>query len=202
MRHMDLNIEANREGLIHHFPKLVDDNTFTIESPATSSYNCIAWAMGFDDRWIDYIDDHSPKKWWPSGVPRDWNPNTLIAAFEAVGFEKCGMNDTPEEGFDKVALYKVSPFYEPVSKERKPEGWCHAARIVAEGIYHSKIGHSFDVRHRSGDLFSGTSYGEVYQVMKRPMELRSIVEKIKQEEPRLIIPDNIIAMIAGMMKKK
>ena len=196
---MDLNIEANREGLIHHFPKLKDDETFTIESPETSGYNCIAWARGFDDRWVDYIDDRSPKKWWPSGVVRDWNPPTLIMAFEAVGFEPCGMDDSFEEGYDKAALYKVSPFYEPVSKEWKPEGWCHAAKIVANGVYHSKIGPSFDVRHRSGDLFEGTSYGEVYQIIRRPIEGRSIVDKIKQQESRIMIPDNIIAMIAGMM---
>ena len=199
MRNMDLNIEANRESLIYHFPKLKDDGTFTIESPESSEYNCIAWAMGFDDRWIDYIDDHSPKKWWPSGIARDWNPTTLIAAFEAVGFEPCGMDDSIEVGYDKVALYKVKPFYEPVSKEWKPEGWCHAARIVEQGVYHSKIGPSFDVRHRCGDLFTGTSYGEVYQIMRRSQDNRSIVEKIKLEEPRILIPENIIAMIASMM---
>ena len=124
---MALNIEANRKGLIHHFPRLKDDETFTIESPETSGYNCIAWAMGFDDRWVDYIDDHSPKKWWPSGVAR------------------------------------------------------------------------VDVRHRSGDIFTGTSYGEVYQIMRRSQDKRSIIETIKQEEPRMLIPENIIAMIASMM---
>lgn len=196
---MALNIEANRKGLIHHFPRLKDDETFTIESPETSGYNCIAWAMGFDDRWVDYIDDHSPKKWWPSGVARDWSPDTLIAAFEAVGFEPCGMDDSIEEGYDKAALYKVNPFYEPVSKEWKSEGWCHAARIVEQGVYHSKIGPSFDVRHRSGDIFTGTSYGEVYQIMRRSQDKRSIIETIKQEEPRMLIPENIIAMIASMM---
>lgn len=196
---MDLNIEANRESLIHIFPKLEFDREFSVVSPEDKGYNCIAWAMGFDDRWVDYIDDHSPKKWWPLGVARDWNPDTLIDAFEAVGFEPWGMDDSIEEGYDKVALYKVNPFYEPVSKEWKQEGWCHAARIVEQGVYHSKIGPSFDVKHRSGDLFAGTSYGEVYQIMRRSQDKRSIVERIKQEEPRMLIPENIIAMIASMM---
>ena len=97
---MALNSPENRQLLIDIFPALGSDGSFTITSEQTQAYNCIAWAMGFDDRWVDYILN-STKKWWPKDVPLDWHPETLIAAFEAVGFEKCD-DGKPEDGFDKV----------------------------------------------------------------------------------------------------
>lgn len=197
---MDLNTEENRERLIGAFPKLEDEKgVFHIESPETSGYNCIAWAMGFDDRWVDYLLD-SPKKWWPAGVSRDWRTDTLISAFEAVGFEKCEDGNT-EEGYDKVALYRVRPFQDPETDEWIDEyGWTHAARVIQDNVYHSKIGPSFDIYHRSGDVFEGTDYGEIYQYMRRPENKREIVERIKVEEPRYDVPDNILAIVMDIMK--
>jgi len=196
---MDLNTQENRERLIGAFPKLEDeDDIFHIESPETSGYNCIAWAMGFDDRWVDYILD-SPKKWWPAGVSRDWHTDSLIAAFEAVGFEKCGDGKT-EEGYDKVALYRVRPFQDPLTDESiDAYGWTHAARVIQENVFHSKIGQSFDIYHRSGDVFEGTDYGEIYQYMRRPISKKEIVEHIKVEEPRYDMPDNILSLVMNIL---
>lgn len=198
---MDLNTTENRERLKGAFPKIEDaEGVFHIKSPETSGYNCIAWAMGFNDRWVDYINDGSPKKWWPAGVQRDWHPNTLIEAFEAVGFEKCE-DGKLEKGFDKVALYRVRPFQSPLTGEWIDEyGWTHAARIIQEGVYHSKIGPSFDIYHRSGDVFEGTDYGEIYQYMRRPECKREILERIKEVEPRFDVPDNILTIVMGIMK--
>ena len=111
---MALNSAENRQSLIDAFPKLGSDLHFEIESPETGAYNCIAWAMGFDDRWIDHLPDYSiaRKKWWPEGVDRDYRPETLVAAFEKVGFEVCSDGET-EQDYDKVALYKVSPLTDP-----------------------------------------------------------------------------------------
>lgn len=63
---MDINTEANRKILINLFPLLGNDQHYSLLSEATPVYNCIAWAMGYNDRWIDTY--HSPGHWWPDGV--------------------------------------------------------------------------------------------------------------------------------------
>lgn len=195
---MDLNTQENRDSLIGHFSALRSDKSFEVHSPQDCGYNCIAWAMGFDDRWVDYILN-SPKKWWPKGVDNDYRPESLVKAFEAVGFEMCN-DDTVEEGYDKVALYKASPFYDPLSRKIVKEGWSHAARVLTSGQYHSKVGESFDIYHRSGDVFDGTSYGNIFQFMRRPVEKRDIVERIKQSEPvQITIPPNLDDLIIKIL---
>lgn len=191
---MALNTQENRNKLITHFDGLRFDKQFEIHSPQDRGYNCIAWAMGFDDRWVDYILN-SPKKWWPQGVAQDYRPKSLVEAFEAVGFELCE-DDADVEGYDKVALYKVSPFYDPLSREEVSEGWSHAARVISSGLYHSKVGESFDIYHSGGDVFDGSSYGKIFQYMRRSIEKHYIVEEIKLSEPRqIIIPSNIEELI-------
>lgn len=199
---MALNTNENRQKLIKVFPKLGTDAHFYIKSPETPEYNCIAWAMGFDDRWVDHLPDYniSKKKWWPDGVARDFKPSTLIKAFEKLGFVVCD-NDYDEEGFEKVALYKTSPLLDPYrGTVIADEGWTHAARVLSTDLYHSKIGSSFDIYHRSGDVFNGTSYGIIYQFMKRRLENFIITERIKKEKPIINIPDNISDIIAKIMK--
>lgn len=51
----ELNSPTNREALIGCFPRLKDDENFEILSPKTDEYNCIAWAMQLDDRWVILI---------------------------------------------------------------------------------------------------------------------------------------------------
>lgn len=205
MQYLALDTPENREVLTKEFPNLDDSSgaaVFKITSPATTKYNCIAWAMGFDDRWIDYVPDMdvSKKKWWPKGVHQGFLPIDLIHAFEAVGFECCD-DDIIEDGYDKVALYKVSPFYDQLTGRWEPVGWTHAARVIAPGVYHSKMGPQFDIHHSSGPVFHGSIYGDVYQLMKRRIQDREISEKIKQEEPRIFIPQDINNIIAEAISK-
>lgn len=194
---MALDSPENRQILINIFPNLGLDGSFVIKSEKTTAYNCIAWAMGFDDRWVDHLPDNdiAKKKWWPDGVARDYNPETLVAAFEKLGFEKCN-DDQEEAGYDKVALYKVSPLVNPITFQViANEGWSHAARVLSANIYHSKIGSSFDIYHRSGDIFNGPFYGEVFQFMKRKVEDRIITERIKSEPSVITVPENILDII-------
>lgn len=197
---MALNTPENRQKLIDYFPKLGKDSLFNIQSPETGAYNCIAWAMGFDDRWVDPLPDNhiAKKKWWPEDIARDCRPKTLIAAFEKLGFIRCD-DGCIENGYDKVALYKLSPFYDPFTSTFINEGWTHAARIVSTEMYHSKIGPAFDIYHRNGDVFEGTSYGEIYQFMKRKKEDFAITERIKNEESVIEEPDDIIDIIKKTM---
>ena len=171
---MDIDTPENRKILIteHHFHGLASDPSFSIQSPCTEEYNCIAWAMGFDDRWVDAsADDYVHKKWWPENVEKDWTQETLVKAFEKLGFEICD-NGIMEPGFDKVALYSALQSDGSVK-------WTHAARIVRNNIYHSKIGNLFDVYHSGGCVFADTTYGTVYKFMRREISKRAITEKIK-----------------------
>lgn len=132
---MALNTTINRATLIKDFPKLSGDPNFYINSPFTFEYNCIAFAMGFIDRWVD-INDKIPGCWWPQNVPSSYEPDSLIKAFEALGFEICDTDETEIE-FDKVALYK-----------NYLNKWTHAAKVITPEKYHSKFGSSFDAIHR------------------------------------------------------
>ncbi len=155
---MDFNSASSRQSLTAGFPRLASDVNFKVTSPCTYAYNCIAFAMGVQDRWVDpaAISWH----WWPDGVPKDNNPESLVAAFEKLSFVKC--NDASfEGGFDKVALY---------SKDGK---WTHAAIIkdARQNLYHSKFGASFDALHSGGNVLENV-YGEVFQYMKRPVDIK------------------------------
>lgn len=162
---MDFNTEENRQVLIDAFPNLAKDPHFELLSEATNVYNCIAWAMGFNDRWVDHLE--YPGHWWPNNVQRDNSLQALIDAFVAEGFEqvegKCF-----EEGFEKVALYK------------KDNSWTHAARIVGENIEYSKFGSFCDGKH-SGNIFCGSGYGEEYAYLRRAIEKKPSQEKTKGE---------------------
>lgn len=128
---MDLNTKANRDRLIAAFPDLGDDENFEIQSPQNPIYNCIAWAMGYTDRWvtIEWSDKQSPPwYWWPNGVPRDLSPSSLIKAFEAEGFELVG-EPTVDSETELVALYK----------NEITNQWTHASRVISCGIEHSLL---------------------------------------------------------------
>lgn len=157
---MALDTPINRYSLIYVFPDLANDVNFKILSECTDEYNCIAWAMGYTDRWVDpYI---GAGHWWPMGVARNDKPETLIAAFKAEGFEM-SEDIYPEEGYSKVVLYK----------KMGAEEWTHAARIVTIDIEYSKFGrawdglHSHDVLSRTGIGNENQSYGIAYAYMKR-----------------------------------
>lgn len=167
----NLDSLINRSILCSVFPDLKDDANFQILSPETFVYNCIAWAMQFNDRWVDIVED--PGCWWPDGVEKTMLPSALIHAFEAVGFTLCD-NGHLEDGFDKVVLYK----------KKDDEEWTHAARIVSETVEHSKFGPSFDGIHshnvlcKTGLGFENQSYGVAYAFMKR-----SKTYEVPQEQP-------------------
>ncbi len=149
---MGFNTPRFRTPLIYSFgQKLAVDRNFKLTSEPTYKYNCIAFAMGMDDRWVDTLD--VPWHWWPP-VQKDETPESLVKAFEYLGFEKCDMDDSMADEYDKVVLYKGSI------------EWLHAARVVGENVYHSKFGENCDGTHSGGDILLA-KYGLPYQVMRR-----------------------------------
>lgn len=193
---MAFNTPENRQVLIKLYPFLEHDPYFYISSDKTLEYNCIAWAMGFNDRWVDHLPDNNKavKKWWPDGVNRGFHPNCLVQAFEAVGFELCN-GDKFEEGYEKIAIYYLQPYLMPQLGICEPIGWTHAAKVLTENTYHSKMGGIFDIYHSGGNIFVGSSYGKIYTYMRRSILDRKIIEEIKAQEQKYTIPDNISDII-------
>lgn len=169
---MDLDIRSNRDELIACFPQLADDPHFKITSPQTVEYNCIAWAMGFEKRWVacfvpssahdnDGMYNHIRERfvWWPKGVEMSMRKEALVDAFRAVGFEITDNQDYEDE-YDKAVLYE------------RDGNWTHASRIISDSVEHSKFGESWDGCH-GRDRFSDSNYGNPFAYMKRPHRLKS-----------------------------
>lgn len=165
---MDQDSEELKQ-MLSAFPRLKTDSFFTVTSCASSVYNCVAWAMGLSDRWVSPNPAFAPGIWWPQCVNRSSSIESLIEAFECMGFCECA-DDLPETGFDKVALYK-----NPKNNE-----WTHAARVLSENVYHSKIGSNCDIHHGK-QSFNETQYGKICVYMKRATSDRRISEELMNE---------------------
>ena len=154
-----------------------------VKSPATDVYNCIAYAMGSEDIWV--ASGGAPYgwcAWWPAGVARDLTPESLIAAFKAVGFEQCD-NALPEAGYDKVVLYRR------YDDKLKCVIWTHAARVVGVHRLHSKFGRIYDAQHNDGDVFEGYLYGEEYAYMRRRESDRNLTALQLPKQSHVRFPD-------------
>lgn len=134
------------------FPKLTGSG-YRITSSPDPVYNCIAWAAGFTDAW--WWPDPGGYDYWPPGVPRAETLDAFIKAFETLGFVSCADAD-PEPGWEKVAIYTSNGF--PT----------HAARLLANTRWTSKLGPEDDIEHELEDL-EGPLYGTVAQGLRRPV---------------------------------
>lgn len=181
---MDYNAPGAREILTKKDAfgdKLDNDTNYDLKSSTTFQYNCIAFAMGMQDRWVDHAD--LPWHWWPPGVQKGETESDLIQAFQYFGFECCGMDDSIDQDYDKIALYQDGA------------GWTHAARVVGEGIYHSKFGASFDGTHSRGDVLQA-KYGDPFIIMRRLKSDAHLTDDRKGIAPG-VIHSNIIVEIGG-----
>jgi hypothetical protein len=134
------------------FPRLTPDN-HRVTSAATRDYNCIAWAAGDTGRWWQ------PGVHWPVDVPPDDHGiAALEQAMQTLGYVDCGLNDELQPGWEKVALYGTSFVY------------THAARQLGNGKWTSKLGALADIEHDTLDDIAGGDYGEVVEIMKRPIQ--------------------------------
>lgn len=125
---------------------------YTITSPSDDSYNCIAWAAGDDTRWWWPNDPY----YWPPGAPADETIGAFAKAFETLGFSTCG-DASLEPGYEKVAIY--------ADQHLVPT---HAARQLPTGKWTSKLGQHVDLAH-DFDAVTGPLYGQVIQLMRRPI---------------------------------
>jgi hypothetical protein len=139
--------------MIQHpgLPRLTAEN-HRVTSPETTDYNCIAWSAADVGHWWE------PGRYWPVPVPaNDYGIGVLEAAFDALGYADCKIEEGLEPGFEKVALYGLGLFY------------THAARQLPTGTWTSKLGNWVDIEHDSPSDVAGGLYGEVMRMMKRPI---------------------------------
>jgi hypothetical protein len=137
--------------LRNKFPRIAD-----IHSKKTSDrddyYNCIAWAFKDNQR-----------NWWPNHKQSYWPVNasnlTTMEAFEAW-FTEDGWEETSEYelevGYEKIALYALNGV--PT----------HAARLLDNGTWTSKLGRYIDISHEATEL-EGPKYGQLHKVYRKPI---------------------------------
>jgi hypothetical protein len=135
------------------FPAL-SSSDYQITSPATPTYNCIAWAAREINLW--WWPDSQYTAYWPAEAPREEKLDAFITAYGMIGFTRCDNSDL-EEGFEKVAIY--------VDISGKPT---HAARQLISGRWTSKLGAWEDIDHEKLDDVCGQQYGVVAVILKRP----------------------------------
>lgn len=138
--------------LSRSFPRLVEAG-FAETSPATSRYNCLAWAAGQTDQW--WWPDRCGTYYWPESAPRQETIESFVQAFEALGYVLCDDGGL-ERGHEKVALYV---------RDGKPT---HAARQLPDGTWTSKLGRQIDIAHTVSAL-EGPAYGLIAAFLKRPL---------------------------------
>jgi hypothetical protein len=93
------------------------------------------------------------KSWWPHWAPAGITVDSFVRFFRGMRFELCS-DGSPEEGFEKVAIYAIGS---------RPT---HVARQLAPGRWTSKLGKSFDIEHVI-EALEGDEYGSVACYLKR-----------------------------------
>lgn len=134
----------------HLYPKLnAQDGHVT--SPDTVFNNCFAWAAGDKvNRW----EISRPHVWFTASKAE--TVENYLENYGYVGFEETDSCDY-EEGFEKIALY--------VDKTGEPQ---HAARLLDNGSWTSKLGNLEDIEHKTLECIECDVYGIATTFLKRP----------------------------------
>ncbi|HVS40257.1 MAG TPA: hypothetical protein VMS17_32160 [Gemmataceae bacterium] len=147
------------------FPKLFGDR-YVVTSGRTRRYNCIAWALGRTDAWMQA----PPDGLWPENVLDDGSVQAAAALFESLGFTPTHIGDVQlKNGIEKLAIYGDA------------DGYTHVARQLTNGRWTSKVGELQDIEHESPDDLTSavrwigtnkdTAYGELKQIMRMDRRL-------------------------------
>lgn len=134
------------------FPGLAR-GAYTVTSPRSQQYNCIAWAAGDASNWW-WPGPNLEAEYWPAAVARVETLDAFQAVFASLRYVVCESGDV-EPGFEKVAIF--------ADNNNAPK---HAARQLPNGRWTSKIGALEDIEHALRDL-EGEEYGSVVVFMKR-----------------------------------
>jgi len=132
------------------FPNIAQEG-YTICSPKSIEYNCIAWAADDNSKW--WWPDIDLLYYWPENLPREATLETFVAMFSEKGYKICD-NAELETEYEKVAIYT------------NETGVTHATKQLESGKWTSKLGPNHDIEHTLIGLF-GKEYGRVAQILKR-----------------------------------
>ncbi|WP_316230376.1 hypothetical protein [Bradyrhizobium sp. SZCCHNR1051] len=154
------------------FPNVAEGITFFPKSDATPNYNCIAWAVTYEQQAI-WPDDRG-QMGWPIHLPREETPAAFQAFFESAGFVVCS-DGTLEAGHEKIAIYVLNGLV------------THAARQLPNGRWTSKMAQGVDAEHPSPDTLVGPGYGYVRLYMRRRYDGRPPLLPPLNPLPPLII---------------
>jgi hypothetical protein len=123
--------------------------------PATD-YNCFAWAVGETHRRWDPTRERSGRNFWPV-ASRSTRLGDVITVFESVGFRQV---DAPRRaaGAQTIVLYASAGHV------------THAARLLENGLWTSKLGDDIDIEHDTLDALAGGLYGEPAATLERSAE--------------------------------
>ena len=118
-------------------------------------YNCIAWAAGRTSQWWWPFDD--PSAHWPIAVDSNdpTNPEQFVRAFALAGYSRC-RNGRFRHGFEKVAFYVNAS-----------GGVEHAARLLPNRAWTSKLGQAEDIEHDFLEDLEGKVYGKAKIFVQR-----------------------------------
>ncbi|HZK81852.1 MAG TPA: hypothetical protein VFC46_12310 [Humisphaera sp.] len=147
-----MDIAKSRQRIDGWFPRLAGFG-YDPKSEETAEYNCIAWAVGETHRrW-----DAAPGYYWPPGLPRDDQIETLVRVFKSSGYELCDELNSEfaslEAGVLKIVLYADG------------SEWTHAVRQLPTGRWTSKLGDYEDIEHDTLDGFE-EHYGQPRFLMR------------------------------------
>lgn len=132
------------------FPNLAATG-YTVTSPDTPIYNCIAWAADDDTKW--WWPDPDGQCYWPALANRQETITAFVAAYSLLGYRVCP-DGAFEEGWDKIAIFTLND---------SPK---HAAKQIGDNLWTSKIGRFNDISHTLDGL-DGPDYGRPTVFMKR-----------------------------------
>lgn len=148
---LPLKLPAELEAQLPNLKK----SAYKVMSPDTGSYNCIAFAARDESRYWDSSGIPLPGYYWPPEAQRGSTIDALQSAFAAIQYVRCaGSQYEPE--YERVALYADAN-----------GTWTHAARQRDDGLWESKLGDSFDIRHKNPHSLIGPEYGMVWGYMRR-----------------------------------
>lgn len=119
----------------------------------------MAWACGKKDCWMwPNTDNHicDADEYWPDNVSNDETLESFIKAYATIGFEVTD-NGTQEKGYEKIALYVSC----------KTNTVTHAARLLPNGLWTSKLSFWEDIQHGTPQSLEGDIYGYIKCYMKR-----------------------------------
>jgi len=144
---------GNKSWIMQKFFPILETSGYSVTSPATMEYNCIAWAAEDSKTW--WWPDPFNQYYWPSGILREDTIDAFVKAFELFHYTICS-DANYEIGYEKISIY--------AKRDGRPT---HAARQISFEKWTSKIGKLEDIEHDINAL-SGDIYGEPVVFMKRP----------------------------------